>query len=385
MNRLELPLRLKVMNLINAKQILFAVLLSGLAACSSPGPVLSGKDQLPSAHAEQNRITDGVIRADRKYIASLQARLGALNAKGRPADDYFLSKATAWLDFATEEYSDNDRGGIVEQTLAQALALIKKMEAGDSAIDRSTVIVPAAKKIRPDLWAKFSEFQGHREFTCVAGKVAQGEVQLVWAGHEELEGGWRHAKPYIEIVESIVQKIDADLERCAQSAVASKAVPTVAAAVAAVVPEPPVPVVARAEAPLPKLVVAEPAELFSLATDALFAFDKSTLESVLPEARTLLGEFVAKLRQFKTIQRILITGHTDRLGSPAYNSRLSEARAQAIRQFLIQEGFAASLIQVAGAGEGDPLVTCSGDRATPELQSCLQVNRRVEVRVKASR
>ncbi len=369
------------MNPSHARIILLSVLLWCVTACSSSSPVRLGKDQLPSAHAEQNRMTDGVIRADRNYMASLQARLGAINAKGRAADDYFLSKATAWLDFATEEYSDNDRGGIVEQALSQALSLIKNMETNESTMERSTVIVPAAKKIRPDLWAKFSEFQAHREFPCVAGKVAQGEVQLVWAGHEELEGGWRHAMPYIEIVESMVQKIDVELERCVQVAAAAKAHP----AVAALTPEPAVTGTLRVEAEPPKPITAEPAELLSLATDALFAFDKSTLESVLPEARTLLSEFVAKLRQFKTIQRILITGHTDRLGSSAYNSRLSESRAQAIRQFLIQEGFAASLVQVAGAGESDPLVTCSGDRATPELRACLQVNRRVEVRVKASR
>jgi OmpA-OmpF porin, OOP family len=375
------------MNPTIAKFILTTMLLSSVVACSSTSPVLNSKDQLPSAHAEQSRITDRVRKADRQYIASLQARLGALNAKGRPADDYLMSKATAWLDFATEEYSDNDRGGIVEQTLGQALALIKQMEANESAIDRSTAIVPAAKKIRQDLWDKFARFHGHAEFACVAGKVGQAEVQLVWAGHEDLEGGWRHAKPYIEIVESMIQKIDGELERCVKLATAGKGQAMIAAAPVAPTPAeaPVVMALAKPGAEPPRLAASEPAEVISLATDALFAFDKSSLENVLPEARSLLSEFVAKLRQFKTVQRILITGHTDRLGSPAYNSRLSEARAQAIRQFLTQEGFAAALIQAAGAGESDPLVTCSGDRATPELRACLQVNRRVEVRVKATR
>ena len=369
------------MNSRNAKLALLTLLICSVAACSSTGPASPSQDQLPSANAQQSRITDGVILADRKYMASLQARLGLLNAKGRPADDYFLSKATAWLDFATEEYSDNDRSGIVEHVLAQAVVLIKRMEMGEGAIDRTTVIVPGAKKIRPDLWTKLLEFQSHPEFSCVAGKVAQGEVQLVWAGHEELEGGWRHAKPYIEIVESQVQRIDLELERCVKIAAAAKA--SSSAALAPV--EAPVAVDTKPAVEAERLVAIPPSEVINLATDALFAFDKSSLESVLPEARSLLSEFVAKLRQFKTIQRILITGHTDRLGSPAYNSRMSEARAQAIRQFLIQEGFAASLIQVAGAGESDPLVTCSGDRATSKLRACLQVNRRVEVRVKATR
>ncbi len=369
------------MNQTNAKFTLLILLLCSVVACSSTSPVLPLQDQLPSANAQQSRITDGVIQDDRKYIASLQARLGSLNAKGRPADDYFLSKATAWLDFATEEYSDNDRSGIVEQALSQAAGLIRQMEAGESNIERTTVIIPGAKKIRPDLWTKLTEFQSHPEFACVAGKVAQGEVQLVWAGHEELEGGWRHAKPYIEIVESQVRKIDLELERCVKTAAAANAPPSAASTLG----NTPVAVDTQPIVVATKPLALEQVELINLATDALFTFDKSSLESVLPEARGLLSDFVAKLRQFKTIQRILITGHTDRLGSPAYNSRMSEARAQSIRQFLIDEGFSASLIQVAGAGESDPLVTCSGDRATAELRACLQVNRRVEVRVKASR
>jgi OmpA-OmpF porin, OOP family len=382
MNILNTFSRLEVINPSTAKFAFLATLLCSVLACTSTYPAQPSRDQLPSANAERSRITDGVIKADRQYIASLQARLGALNAKGRPADDYFLSKATTWLDFATEEYSDNDRSGIVEQALSQALGLIRQMEASETAIERTTVIIPGARKIRADLWTKLLGFQSHPEFSCVAGKVAQGEVQLVWAGHEELEGGWRHAKPYIEIVESLVQKIDGELDRCVKLTAAAKVPPSVASVQVEIAP---VAALVKPVAEPPRPSAPDQAEVINLATDALFAFDKSSLESVLPEARGLLSEFVAKLRQFKTIQRILITGHTDRLGSPAYNSRLSEARAQAIRQFLIQEGFAASLIQVAGAGESDPLVTCSGDRATAELRTCLQINRRVEVRVKASR
>jgi OmpA-OmpF porin, OOP family len=50
---------------------------------------------------------------------------------------------------------------------------------------------------------------------------------------------------------------------------------------------------------------------------------------------------------------------------------------------LVEKGFVQAMIQVAGAGESDPLVTCTGAQPTPELQLCLQPNRRVEVRVKA--
>jgi OmpA-OmpF porin, OOP family len=87
----------------------------------------------------------------------------------------------------------------------------------------------------------------------------------------------------------------------------------------------------------------------------------------------------------RAIEKILITGHTDRLGSSNYNLKLSEARAAAIAQHLIDKGFAKEMIQVAGAGESDPLVTCTGAQLTPELELCLQPNRRVEVRVRVIR
>jgi OmpA-OmpF porin, OOP family len=316
---------------------------------------------------EQRRITDGVIRSDQRSIANLQTRMSVINAQGVKADDYFLSKATAWLDFATEEYTDNDRSGIFERLMNEARLLIEQLEAKRTDISRKTTIVEGSQLIRPDLWAKLQGFGQHKEFECVAGKVGRAEVQLVWAGHEELEGGWRHAKPYIEIAEDMVKSIDKAMAICAAPLVVAK-------------PTEPVPV---AQA-LPSVQTVEAMQSISIATDTLFKFDKAAIEDLLPEGRRLLDDLVKRLVKFKSIERILITGHTDRLGSASYNLKLSEQRAAAVKQFLIQAGLAASTIQQAGAGESDPLVTCSGDKPSAELQVCLQPNRRVDLRIKAT-
>jgi OmpA-OmpF porin, OOP family len=364
-------------------QLAFVVFLLSTAGCATPVSQISvGKssanDQLPSAGREQSRITDGVIRADLKYFSNLQTRLAALNAKGLSANDYSLSKATAWVEFAQEEYTDNDRSGIVERLLLQALVLIQKMERGDLAIDKTTVIVEGSQRIRADLWAKLEAFHKHKNFDCVQGKVAQAEVQLVWAGHEELEGGWRHSKPYIEIAEAQVAGIEKGLNDCAKSTAslttATPITPTVQA-----------PIKDKASVDITP-VVAKNAEVerIVLSTDTLFKFNKSSLEDILPSAKQVLEKFVQTLRQHRAIEKILITGHTDRLGTPSYNLKLSEARAAAIAQYLAEKGFSKDRIQVAGAGESEPLTTCSGNQATPELQLCLQPNRRVEVRVRAT-
>jgi OmpA-OmpF porin, OOP family len=361
------------MNTFLLRQLVMVLVILATVGCATRTIPSSEKssEQLPSAGREQSRITDGVIRADLKYFASLQARLAALNTKGIPASNYSLSKATAWLEFAQEEYTDNDRSGIVERVLSQALALIQKMERGDLTADKTTNMIEGSKRIREDLWAKLATFQQHVRFDCVQGKVAQTEVQLVWAGHEELEGGWRHAKPYIEIAEDQVSVIDKALADCAKAiAIVEATKPT---------PEP------QAKLIEPSPAKAAEVERIVLSTDTLFKFDKSSLDDVLPSAKQVLENFAQTLRQHRSLEKILITGHTDRLGSPAYNLGLSEARAAAIAQYLIEKGFSKDIIQSAGAGESDPLTTCSGNQGTPALQSCLQPNRRVEVRVKATR
>jgi OmpA-OmpF porin, OOP family len=358
------------------RRLAFKLLLSGffvlIVGCSSTVVRSTAGDQLPSAQNQQSRITDGVISADRKYFASLQARLAALNAKGISAGNYSLSKATAWLEFAQEEYTDNDRSGIVERLLGQSVALIQKLERGDvelSPVDRVTSIVQGSKKIRTDLWLKLDAFHRNAQFECAQGKIAQAEVQLVWAGHEEIEGGWRHSKPYVEIAEDMVASIEKALLDC------EKKNTVIALIKPSELPEP--------KFTTPAVIKDVEVERISLATDTLFKFNKTTLDDVLPAGKQMLDSFVQSLLKNRSIERILITGHTDRLGSSIYNLKLSEARAQAVAQYLIEKGFSQTMIQVAGAGESDPITTCSGNQITPELQLCLQPNRRVEVRVRA--
>ena len=79
---------------------------------------------------EPRRITDEAISADIKVIQTLQGRLAALNRKGVPLASYHFAKAQAWLDFALDEYTINDRTRVVEEALHQACSLIEQMEAG---------------------------------------------------------------------------------------------------------------------------------------------------------------------------------------------------------------------------------------------------------------
>ena len=124
--------------------------------------------------------------------------------------------------------------------------------------------------------------------------------------------------------------------------------------------------------------VAAAPKSFNLMADALFAFDSSTLR---PGAEAELDKLVEKINQHAADSTVTITGYTDRLGSAAYNQRLSQARAQAVRGYLVGKGIASSRIHATGRGAANPVSSCSRGLSKTELINCLQPDRRVEVTI----
>ena len=161
----------------------------------------------------------------------------------------------------------------------------------------------------------------------------------------------------------------------------------VAEASRTVIPEP-VPVIpARIAAPIPAAVPPPPPQprRVTFSADSLFDFDKSTVK---PAGKASLDKFAADLRgtQYDVIS---VTGHTDRIGSPAYNQALSARRADAVKSYLVDPAGVASLKIVArGAGEAQPVTKagdCRGRNASAALIACLQPDRRVEVEVSGTK
>lgn len=115
-------------------------------------------------------------------------------------------------------------------------------------------------------------------------------------------------------------------------------------------------------------------ERFVLSATELFAFDRAELKGTHPK----LDEIAAALNSNPQIAQVTISGHTDRLGPPAYNQALSNRRAETVRNYLINRGVSASRVLASGRGETQPVVDCQQkDRAA--LIKCLEPNRRVEV------
>jgi OOP family OmpA-OmpF porin len=88
----------------------------------------------------------------------------------------------------------------------------------------------------------------------------------------------------------------------------------------------------------------------TIAADALFDFDKATLR---PEGRAKLDEVAAKSKEIK-LEVILAVGHTDRIGSDAYNQKLSERRAAAVKTYLVSKGIDANRVSYRRQGREEP-------------------------------
>lgn len=130
-----------------------------------------------------------------------------------------------------------------------------------------------------------------------------------------------------------------------------------------------------------------PAIRATLQTDAYFDFDKAVLK---PEGRSKLDEFVVKMKEYTQVDVLLVTGHTDRIGSDAYNMRLSQSRADAVKSYLVSKGVGSQRIETAAKGESQPVMECrhikgKENRHNKALIDCLAPNRRVDVEAKVQR
>jgi OOP family OmpA-OmpF porin len=142
-------------------------------------------------------------------------------------------------------------------------------------------------------------------------------------------------------------------------------------------PPPPAPPKAAPPAPPPPPPPAAPkptTEKVTFAADALFDFDKYVIK---PEAKAKLDDLVSKLAGVN-LEVIVAVGHTDSIGTEAYNLALSARRANAVKQYLVSKGIEANRIYTEGKGESQPVA----DNRTAEGRA---KNRRVEIEVIGTR
>ena len=153
-------------------------------------------------------------------------------------------------------------------------------------------------------------------------------------------------------------------------ALAAKAAAPMAAPAAAAAPAAPA-AAAAAAAPAAKAApAAVAAQKVTYAADAFFDFNKSVLK---PEGKAKLDDLTGKIKGIN-LEVIIAVGHTDSVGSDAYNQKLSVRRAEAVKAYLVHKGIEKNRVYTEGKGKKQPIA----DNKTAEGRA---KNRRVEIEV----
>ena len=131
-------------------------------------------------------------------------------------------------------------------------------------------------------------------------------------------------------------------------------------------------------APAPKAAAPAPAPAaatkVTYAADAFFDFDKSNLKA---EGKAKLDDLVGKVKGI-SLEVIIAVGHTDSIGTDAYNQKLSVRRAEAVKAYLVSKGIEKNRVYTEGKGEKQPVA----DNKTSQGRA---KNRRVEIEVVGTR
>jgi len=164
---------------------------------------------------------------------------------------------------------------------------------------------------------------------------------------------------------------------CKPAPVATPA-PAAAPAPKAAASAAPAPAPAAAPAPAP----APAAVKVNIPADALFAYNKAEISDIGQEK---LAAFADRVTKLKSLEVVIAVGHADRIGTDAYNQALSEKRANAVKDFLVNKGVPANRVYTEGKGKTQPVTGNECRKLGPEngrnqkLIDCLGADRRVEL------
>lgn len=286
----------------------------------------------------------GAVGKPAEALANAAQRFEALPDEARGS--YFAAKGRCWVEAGKAELAASNRWGFVEESIGEAARQLAMVE-GREPLSAANQELRTSSVVRPDLWQAINGYKSDPRINAcptLQPELACAEVKLIHAGHDAWARNFTSAKQRADDVAQGLAKVAAGIEAC----------------------KPPAP---------PPVAVVPPK--ITLQADATFGFDEGDESGLLAAGRSTLDKLAADLRGNQDVTRIDMIGYTDRIGSAAYNQRLSVQRVETVKRYLEQRGVGVP-ITARGAGAGNPLVSCEQRNRTALIQ-CLAPNRRVEM------
>jgi outer membrane protein OmpA-like peptidoglycan-associated protein len=303
----------------------------------------------------ERHTTDRVIARDLDAIDAWQAKVATLPGAG--ADVWRAAAARAWLDAARVEYTDNDQQGFPQAAFERAVGLIGEIEAGKAPVDSANapaaVIPRGSTRVADALYARLDSLKHNPGFRCAREPLAQLEVELAWAGNEQVDQGDCRTSPHLARAAALAESAQAAVERC---------VPPPTAAIEA----PPVPEVQDSVRVVPAPVPTK--EELRIPRNVHFALNRFDIS---PTSRDVIAGIVALLDKYPSIT-VRLVGHTDSRGSSALNLTLSKRRVDMVRDVIVALGIAPARLSTHYRGKSDLY-------AIEDSKKGFALNRRVEM------
>ncbi len=289
--------------------------LPAVAQQNAPTSAMQAGLQTPALTPLKNRLSDRQVGQDLDKMVALHLRIDRLNTAGNPESIYHQAQAYTWLEAARVEYLDNNETGWESQAYSKAEKIVQQLEqrqmprmAAKSPINRYF----ADAGMKWDLNAT--------NLASNAALLGRQNVLLEWAAHEE-----QNDANFVQTC--LGYKFD-ELKNPVYLVP-----PPVVAKVAPVPPPPPVP------APVIKT--------YEFPDSVHFALDEYYLA---PESKAVLDQVVRIMREVPAL-KINAIGHTDPRAGQVYNQRLSKARVNNVRNYLVAQGIAPDRVVMDFKGE----------------------------------
>lgn len=302
-------------------------------------------------------------------------------------DQYYFRKALKYLTVARSENVKNANGSWIQELLQRSKQITQELltDSTGKTLTNKTPLVEGYSRTQKDLWELARRLKLIKGFRCAQAQVAEAEVLLLQGAyheerfHSQKAGIEYYARASDLLIQAKRRAKYCDLDVCLRDQ-ALKAAQLRCYDDESCGLEELSPIQLKNQAAIIPGLSNIIDDLGRIEADALFLFDQHTEAKMRELGKERLDDLITFAKKLKsTNYTIIVSGHTDRIGSNEYNDALSKKRAKQTKAYLVARGIPEDKIKTEFHGKREPIVECHKVGTSDELKECLQVNRRTEV------